>query len=224
MTKNIIIYGLGETATLAYEYFTHDSEYTVCAFTVDSDYKESDRFCDLPVVDFETVETSYAPNEYGLFVAAAGTQLNRIREKMYNKAKAKGYTCPSYVSSKAFVWHNVKIGENCFILEDNTLQPFTEIGNNVIMWSGNHLGHRSKIEDHSFITSHVVISGFCTIGHHAYIGVNASFADELKIAPDNFIGMGSVVTKSTEENSLYFGTPARKKNVDAKTFCKVQGE
>ena len=52
-------------------------------------------------------------------------------------------------------------GDNCFILEDNTVQPFVTIGNNVTLWSGNHIGHDSVIEDDCFISSHVVVSGTC---------------------------------------------------------------
>ena len=61
-------------------------------------------------------------------------------------------------------------GDNCFILEDNTVQPFVRIGSNVTLWSGNHIGHDSTIGDHCFISSHVVVSG------HVDIGTTASSA------------------------------------------------
>lgn len=141
---------------------------------------------------------------------------------MYQKIKSMGYHLASYISSKAFVWHNVTIGENCFILEDNTLQPFTSIGNNVTMWSGNHLGHRSQIRDNCFITSHVVISGYCVIGENSFLGVNSAFADQVIVAEDNFIAMGAIVTKSTETNKVYKGTPAKASAISAKEFCKLQ--
>lgn len=170
----------------------------------------------------EDIEHKYPPNDYFAFVAMAGSHLNRDRTMVYNKVKQFGYRLVSYVSSKAFVWHNVKIGENCFILEDNTLQPFTEIGNNVVMWSGNHLGHQSKIKDNCFITSHVVISGFCTIGENTFMGVNSSVRDEVGIAKDNVIGMGAVITKNTEENRVYIGNPAKPTALSAKHTCKVE--
>ena len=222
MSDRVVIYGLGETALLAYEYFTHDSPYQVAGFTVDAAYKTTDALNGLPIVAFETIEETFPPSEFKLFVASASGQLNRVRAGMYAKAKAKGYICASYVSSRAFVWPNAVIGENCFILEDNTIQPFTTIGNNVTMWSGNHFGHRSKIEDHCFITSHVVISGFCTIGAYSFVGVNAAFADNLTIGRDNFIAMGAVVHKSTEPDSVYMGNPAQKRDISALRFCKVK--
>ncbi len=223
-TTDLVIFGLGETAELAYEYFNHDpkyADYTVKAFCVDAEYKKADTFLGLPIVTPEDVTTQFPLATHKAFAAAASGQLNRTREALYNKAKGLGYTMASYVSSRAFVWHNVKIGENCFILEDNTLQPFTEVGNNVVMWSGNHLGHRSVVEDHCFITSHVVISGYCTIGAYSFVGVNAAFADEVKVAKDNFIAMGAVINKPTEENGFYVGSPMVKKEKTAKQLMKV---
>ena len=222
MSKKLIIIGAGETAALAYEYFTHDSTYEVCSFAVETAFLKENSFCGLPLVAFEEIENLYPSAEYDAFVAMAGANLNRQRTRFYHETKAKGYKLASYVSSRAFVWHNVEIGNNCFILEDNTLQPFTQVGNNVVMWSGNHLGHRSIIKDNCFITSHVVICGFCEIGANAYIGINASIADNVKIADDNFIAMGAVIGKNTEENAIYKGNPAVKAPITAKRFCQVK--
>ena len=220
-SKKLIIIGAGETANLAYEYFTYDSEYEVVAFAVNEEYIKEKTFRNLPVVEFEKVENLYSPKEYFAFVAMAGEKLNRNRTKMYNEVKQKGYKMTSYVSSHAFVWRNVEIGENCFIMEDNTLQPFTKVGNNVVMWSGNHLGHQSVVKDNCFITSHCVICGCSEIGENSYLGVNCSVADYVKVSADNFIAMGAVVNKNTKENGLYIGNPAKRADISAKEYCGV---
>ncbi len=219
--KKLVIIGTGETAHLAYEYFTFDSDYEVVAFSVNKNYIKEKTFLNLPVVEFENVEKFYPPNEYFVFVALASGKLNRDRMKMYNLTKEKGYKFASYISSKAFVWHNVEIGENCFILEDNTLQPFTKVGNNVVMWSGNHLGHRSEIKDNCFITSHVVICGCSIIEENCFLGVNSTIADYVTIKKDNFIAMGAVVNKKTKENSVYIGNPAKRAEISALEYCGV---
>lgn len=220
--KKLVIIGMGETGNLAYEYFTHDSDYEVAAFSVEKEYLSDKTFKNLPVVDFSEIEKLYHPKEFDAFVAMGSGKLNRNRTKMYLKVKEKGYHLASYISSHAFVWHNVKIGENCFILEDNTLQPFTSVGNNVVMWSGNHLGHQSHIGDNCFITSHVVISGYVSIGDNAFIGVNSAIADNVNVAADNYIAMGSVINKNTQENAIYRGNPAEVAKISAKAFCKVK--
>lgn len=221
--KKLVIIGAGESATLAYEYFTHDSEYEVVAFAVNKDYIKEDNFNGKPLVQLENIEELYPNDEYDAFVALSSTNLNYARSKIYKEIKSKGYSLPSYVSSKAFVWHNVEIGDNCFILENNVLQPFTRVGNNVTMWSGNHLGHRSIIKDNCFISSHVVISGFCEIGENTFMGVNSCVADNVKIARDNFITMGCVINQDTQENRIYKSTPPPQiSKVTSKQFFRVK--
>lgn len=220
--KKLIIVGVGETACLAYEYFTNDSDYEVCAFAVSKDFLNGDSFNGLPLVALEDADKYYPPNAYEAFVAVGSGELNRVRTKLYDYVKSIGYVLASYISTKAFVWHNVEIGDNCFILEDNTLQPFTKVGNNVTMWSGNHLGHRSIIEDNCFITSHVVISGFCRVGKNTFMGVNSSVADNVTIGKDNFIGMCSIINKNTLDNQLYASESTKVSKITAKRFCRVK--
>ena len=77
--KKLVIFGTGETADIAYEYFTHDSEYDVVAFTVEASFKNEDKLYELPVISFEEVEQKYPPNEVEMFVAISYTKLNRVR-------------------------------------------------------------------------------------------------------------------------------------------------
>ncbi len=159
MKKKLVIFGLGVTAELAHFYFSKYSEYEVVAFTVDAAYLTDTVFCGLPVIAFEEVTKQYAPAQYKLFIALGYSGLNAVRKEKYLEAKEKGYQLASFVSSHATVLNEGRIGENCFIFEDNTIQPFVIIGNDVTLWSGNHIGHHSIINDHCFIASHVVVSG-----------------------------------------------------------------
>ncbi len=163
----------------------------------------------LPVVPFENITKLYSPKEYVLFVAISYTQLNRVRAKYYQLAKQKGYKLASYVSSHAFVWKTAKIGDNCLIFENNVIQHEVKIGNDVILWSGNHVGHRTHIEDHVYISSHCVLSGYCHIGAYSFLGVNSTFNDRITVAPDSIIGSGAVVIGDTEPGKVYVGNPAR---------------
>ncbi|MEZ4781126.1 MAG: acetyltransferase [Flavobacteriaceae bacterium] len=206
----VVIFGILDTAELAHYYLSNDSNHEVVAFTVSKAYIENKLFKGLPVVPFEDVNELYPPNDYLLFAPMTGRNMNKSREKIYLEGKKKGYTFITYISSKA-TWFDNKIGENCFILEDNTIQPFTTIGNNVVLWSGNHIGHHGVIEDHVFFTSHVVMSGHCVIGSHSFIGVNATIRDYTTVAKGTLLAMGACLTKQqTEPWSVYVGNPAKK--------------
>ncbi len=207
--EKIVIVGDGETAELAYEYFTHDSPHEVVAFAVEGAYKRKDEMFGLPVVEFERMEELYPPPDYRAFVAVSYTKLNRVRARLFRATKAKGYRCLSYVSSRAFVWHNVEVGENCFIFENNVVQYAVRIGDNVVLWSGNHIGHQTVIHDNVFISSHVVVSGYCEVGANCFLGVNSSVANNVKIGKDCLVGMGALIHKDTEERKVYVGHPAK---------------
>jgi sugar O-acyltransferase (sialic acid O-acetyltransferase NeuD family) len=206
----VIIFGIMDTAELAHYYLQHDSEHDVVAFTVNHEYLQQEAFRGLPLVAFEEVETLFPPDEYHFFAPMTGRNMNRNREKVYHEAKAKGYRFISYMSSHATILDRSVVGENCFILEDNTIQPFTTIGNNVVLWSGNHIGHHGQIKDHVFFTSHVVLSGHCVIDSYSFFGVNSTIRDFTHIAQGTLVGMAASITKDTEEWGIYIGNPAKK--------------
>lgn len=201
--KKIIIFGNSQFAEIAHYFFTHDSEYDVSAFTINNEFINNDKFQNLPLVSFEDIEKYFSPSEYSMFIAIAYSKLNKTREKIFQEAKAKGYNLVSYVSSKATTWNDLVIGENCFVLENVVIQPFVKIGNNVIIWSGNHIGHHTEIGDHCFITSHVVISGNVSIGPYCFLGVNSTIRDGIKIAEECVIGAGSVILKNTSPKQVF---------------------
>ena len=205
MTKPLVIFGSGDIAQLAHYYFSADSSYDVVAFTVDSAYLTENRFCGLPVVPFEELVNHYPPNSYEIFVALSYSKLNQLRKAKYLAAKALGYRLGSYVSSRATALNGGNIGDNCFILEDNTIQPFVTIGNNVTLWSGNHIGHHSVIHDHCFISSHVVVSGGVEIGESCFVGVNATLRYHIKIGEQCVIGAGAILLSDAESDGVYMG-------------------
>ena len=199
----LIIFGTGDIAQIANYYFTNDSEHEVVAFTVNKEYLTTDEFEGKPVVAFENIENEYPNTEFKMFVALSYSDLNKTRAEKYTESKNKGYELVSYISSKCSYMTQFTSGDNCFIFEDNTIQPFVQIGSNITLWSGNHIGHHSILEDHLFISSHVVISGHCKISSYTFIGVNSTIGHQVTIERENLIGAGSIITKSTEFGDVY---------------------
>lgn len=210
----VIIFGLEDFASLAHFYLQNDSDHEVVAFTVTREFMpEPPVFEGKPVVPFEELDRHYSPSHFHVFAPLSPRKMNRVREEIYQRIKQAGYRFISYVSSRATVFPSTPIGENCFILEDNTIQPFTKIGDDVVLWSGNHIGHHSTIRNHIMFTSHVVLSGHCSVENYCYLGVNATIRDGLKLGEGTLVAMGACVTRDTEPWSIYQGNPARKRDV-----------
>ena len=218
----LILIGDSAFAEVAYEYFTHDSPYEVVAFSVEQAFLKRDRLFGLPVVPFEELEHYFEPTAHSFYAALVYTKLNRLRARLYRESKAKGYAPASYVSPRAFVWPNVKLGEHCFLFENNVVQPFVTIGDDVVLWSGNHVGHHSTIHDHCFISSHVVISGFVEVGNHGFLGVNAAVGNNVKIGADCLIGAGAVVILDVAADTIIKANPGEPSKLSAKAYFKVK--
>ena len=200
MKKKLIIFGNAEMGEIAKYYFENFSEYEVKYFTINEEFITTDNFCSTPIIPFEDIEKNLSTNEYFFHVALSYQKLNQLREEKYFEVKRKGYELVNFISEKSnFDQKKVVFGDNCFILENQSIQNGVKIGNNVTIWSGNHIGHNSLIDDHTYLSSHVVISGHCNIGKRCFFGVNSSVADFCKIEDDCFIGMGSQVSKNLKK-------------------------
>lgn len=212
----IIIFGIQDFAELAHYYLENDSTHEVVAFSVNEKYLPEHKFFrGLPIVPFENIEHTYSNSEYAFFAPMSPIKMNMVREEIYFKIKEKGYSLISYISSKATLFKN-EIGDNCFILENNTIQPFVTIGNNIILWSGNHIGHHSIIKDHVMFTSQVVLSGHCVVESYSTLGVNSTVRDGITLAEGTFVAMGACIIKNTELWSMYKGNPAIKSETSTK--------
>lgn len=223
--NNLLIVGGGEFADIAFEYFTVDSPYTVVGFAVEQEYLDETQKFGLPVVAFEDAEKLFPPSKTQAHVAVTSTKLNRVRERLIGLARAKGYTLANFISPRAMVWRTADLAQNVFIFENNVIQHKVHIGDGCVLWSGNHIGHQSKVEDFTFISSHVVISGYCTIGRRSFLGVNSSFADHVSIGPDTLVGMAAVVNKSFDQPGLILnGHPAQPSRVSSYKYYKIRPE
>lgn len=202
MKKKLILFGTGEIGEMAHYYFTHDSEYEVIAFSADDKFVKDDTFLGLPLIPFSQLWKKYPPDKYFAHVSMSFNDLNQVRAEKYYQLKSAGYNLVSYVCSKSVTWPDLEIGDNCFILENQTIQPAVKIGNNVMIWSGNHIGHRTSIGDHTYVSSHVCICGFVKIGQYCFFGVNSTIRDFAIIGDSVFVSMDASIQKNIDSGSV----------------------
>jgi sugar O-acyltransferase (sialic acid O-acetyltransferase NeuD family) len=219
--SKVVIFGAGKIADEAYFYLTNDSPHEIVAFAVDAAYLTRPEKLGLPVIPFDEIADKYPPGDYKMFVAVGYQDLNRFRAQKYAEAKSKGYELVSYVSSRAANFGGVEIGDNCLVLEFATIQPCSSIGNDVFIWSGNHVGHHASVGDHCYIAGNVVISGNTKIESHCFIGVSATLGHEITVGRDSFIGAGSLITKDVAPQSVFITPDTQKFRLDSSTFLRL---
>jgi sugar O-acyltransferase (sialic acid O-acetyltransferase NeuD family) len=219
--RQLVIVGDSAFAEVAYEYFDAESDYQVVGFAVERAHLTRPALFGLPVVAFEDMAQHFAPATHSVYVATVYTQLNRLRTRLAALAKTQGYALASFVSPRAHLWRNVQLGEHCFVFEHNTLQPFVSVGHNVVLWSGNHIGHHTVIEDNCFISSQVVISGFCRIGQNSFLGVNATLANNVTLGRDNWLAPGVAIMKNTVDGAMFRPPKFEAASLSAPQFFKL---
>lgn len=216
----VVIFGCGRGADVAARYLSADSQHEVVAFTVDQQYMTGESFRGLPLVDFAKIEQLYPPQEHQLFAPLGFQRMNAARAEKYLEGKRKGYTFISYISSKVATHDTIQAGENCFILENNTINFDVRIGNNVVIWSTSQIGDQTIIANHAWISS-ATISGGVRIGEYCFLGVNCTVADQVTIAAGCYIGAGVLIAKDTVENGVYVVEGTKLLPVDSSKFLSM---
>ncbi len=221
--RSLIIFGIGQIAEVVHYYLTEEAGRTVDAFTVDEEFLTVERLLGLPVVSFAEVQRHYPPATHEMFVAMSFKKVNTLREGKVTeaKAKAKGYALANHVSPRATVWSGFELHPNTIVMENNVIQPYVKIGGDVIMWSGNHVGHHSTIADHCFIASHAVISGGVSIGEGTFVGVNVTIRDNVTVGSRNVLGAGTLILSDTPDNAVFMGTPTPMRSVPSNRLRSI---
>ena len=219
--SNIVIFGTGRGSDVAYRYISKDSPHKVCGFTVDKEYRNTDEFNGLPVVDFEDVTEKFPTDKFKIFVPLGFEEMNRLRYQKYNEAKEKGYSFISYVHSGITQIEPIEVGENCFILENQSINLDVKIGNNVVIWSSNQIGDSTVIKDNCWISSQVCIAGNVTIEPFCIIGINASISHNITVAEESYIGANALIAKDTEPKSVHVIGGTKKAALTSDKFMAI---
>ena len=162
--KPVLIFGAGQVAQVFAGYLCRQA-HKVDAFVVDTAYWEPGKFIDgIPVVSFDNAgKVTFIPADEYLFVVGMSFRgLNAPRADKYQAMLERGFQPFTFVHPMCA--RNGKVGRGSFVMDLNVMQDCTEIGENCILWSGNHIGHHTKIGNHVFIASHAVIGGAEVVG------------------------------------------------------------
>jgi sugar O-acyltransferase (sialic acid O-acetyltransferase NeuD family) len=219
--SKVVLFGIGRGADVAYRFLTRDSEHEICGFAVDRKYLDRDRFRNLPVVAFEEVECRFPPDEFKMLVLLGYQRMNALRANKYLEAKQKGYSFISYANSNFYRAEELDIGENCFILDNQSVSLDVKIGNNVVMWSSNHIGDLTVIGDHVWLASHVTVAAEVVVRPYCFLGIGATIGNKVTLAERTFVGADALVASDTAENAVCISREAERVDFDSATFLRV---
>ena len=132
----IVMFGTGTGADAARRYFERDSPHEIVGYIVDREFLTAPTFNGRPVVAVDEAIAKFPPDEVLAFVPLGSSRMNTLRAEKYQLLKSLGYRFVSYVHASNQLKGHCEIGENCFVLENQSVNFDAGIGNNVVIWSG----------------------------------------------------------------------------------------
>jgi acetyltransferase-like isoleucine patch superfamily enzyme len=217
----IVLFGTGRGAAVAHRFLSRDTDHEIVAFTVDGSYATERTHRGLPLVPFEEVERHYPPDEFRMLALLGYQNMNGLRETKFAEGKAKGYMFESYVASDIFRVEPIDVGENCFILDNQSISLDVKIGNNVVMWSSNHIGDLTTIEDHAWVSSHVTVAANVHVGARAFLGIGATIANGVSVGPGSFVGADVLLSTDLPEGAVRLAGASEDADLNPRQFMRV---
>ncbi len=201
---DVVVFGAGDAAQLAKFYFERFGEHRVVGFTVDADRVQAASYEGLPVVAWEDLEERFPPEAVRLFAPIGYAKLNAVRKARFNDGRARGYRFATFIHPNAS-YYGTPVGENCMILEPSYINPFSEIGDNVMFWGG-VIGHHVRVADHCFLTRAIVMA-HASLGERCFVSFS-DVLDHVTIGEACVIARRAYVTEDLPSNCVVVGPPS----------------
>ncbi len=79
----------------------------------------------------------------------------------------------NWISKKAYISSDLKIGNANIILPLAIIEPSVELGNGIVLWFRSHVAHNSKIFSNCWIAAGTTIGANCVIGKNCFFGISS---------------------------------------------------
>lgn len=182
--EKLLLVGAGGFGRVVLE---HASVLYKCAFLDDGEAKIVDG---VPVVGTtDDIEKLYG--EYKLLLVTIGN--NALRERLYTRAIACGYTFPNIIHPSAYISPHAHIGNGCVILNNAVVQNNAKCGDGCILNPGVELHHDSTIGSYCLIYTNSVVRSLTSVGNRVWIGSNAIVSTSASVPDDAKVEDGEVI-------------------------------
>lgn len=118
-----------------------------------------------------------------------------VRENLFKKLKAIGFTLPSIIDPTAIVSDDAVIGEGTFVGKNAIINTEAQVGCCCIINTSAVIEHECKISDFTHVAVNSVLCGQVEVGKSCLIGANATVIQCMTIPDNTIIPAGDVVRK-----------------------------
>lgn len=116
---------------------------------------------------------------------------NKLREEIYNKAKAFGYSFPNIICTSAYVSRYAELGSGCVLL--NNVVVRAHVGDGVLLNPGVEVHNDAFVDDYALIYTNSVVRTLAHVGKRVRIGSNVSINNNVNVEDDSDIPNGTTL-------------------------------
>tara|TARA_A100001015_G_scaffold321034_1_gene449759 strand:- start:2589 stop:3224 length:636 start_codon:yes stop_codon:yes gene_type:complete len=159
--------------------------------------------------NFTELKKNHKKNTYLI----TGIGENNLREKivkLFNK-KIKNIKWYKVISTQAIVSKKVTIGKGTIIMPGSIINNDSKIGNHCIINTRSVIEHDNVFKNFSSTGPGIITGGNVKIGNKSFLGMASVIINNIKVGYNTIIGAKSLVIEDCKSNSIYYGSPAKKK-------------
>lgn len=212
MPARVAFIGSGDLANLMRQYLLEEGYDVIGAF--DDIEKIGTIKNALKILGKTTdVKKMYDANQFDFLVIAIGYTKMSLRKNYFEHFQKLEIPFLTFIHHKAFVAPTSKIGQGSIILPGTIIDQQVYLQENVFVHIGCCISHDTIIGRHTYLSPSVSIAGFVNIGECCFLGIRSTIIDRIRIHDTVVLGGGAVVIHDILESGVYFGVPAKKRNV-----------
>jgi UDP-perosamine 4-acetyltransferase len=146
----------------------------------------------LPVLGGEEALSRFSPAEVRLVNGIGSVGTLALRDAVYRRGKAAGFTFARVVHPSAVVSGAAEIGEGTQVMAGAVIQCGARIGANSIINTRASVDHDCRLGETVHIAPGATLSGAVHIGDRCHIGTGAVVIQGITIGPDSLVAAGAV--------------------------------
>lgn len=177
----------------------------IAGFLVDDDALQGQLINDVPVIGKSMDWPHHSDTS---LVVAIGAP--RARMSVVTRMKALGEPdFSTLIDPAAVIGDRVTIMPGSMICAGVICTTDIRIGEHVILNLNSTVGHDAVFRDFVTVAPNASISGNVVLGTGTEVGTGAALREKVVVGDGALVGMGSVVTRDVEPNTVMVGNPAR---------------